>query len=240
MKHIILGGLVALLTAGAPRAEPTLVLNTSFFAPITAPAHDGVLDLFYAELFKRLGMRVTIQPSSAERGLLNANSGVDDGDVSRVQGIENSYTNLVRVPERVMSYQMVAFARHADFVVTGAASLKPYDVGILTGWKVLERTIVGTHSLVKLETGRQLFAMLDMDRIDVAVIEKLEGMDFIRTMGLKQIRMLEPPLVEGDWFLYLHSKHAALVPRVAEEMRKMKQDGSYQRIFDGVLRRYSR
>lgn len=228
--------LAALLFAPPGAAAPRLVLNTSFFAPITSPEHDGALDLFYAELFRRVGMEVVIQPASAERGLLNANSGIDDGDVARVLGIEHSYTNLVRVPERVMSYQMVVFTRHADFTVAGAASLAPYDVGILTGWKILERSITGTRSLQKLETGRQLFAMLAMDRIDVAVIEKLEGLQFVRSMGLQGVRVLEPAYVEGDWFLYLNKKHAALVPRLAEQIRLMKQDGSYQRIFGPALR----
>lgn len=228
--------LAALLFALPGAAAPRLVLNSSFFAPITSPAQDGALDLLYAELFRRVGLEVLIQPASAERGLLNANSGIDDGDVSRVLGIEQSYTNLVRVPERVMTYQMVVFTRHADFTVAGAASLRPYDVGILTGWKILERSIIGTRSLQKLETGHQLFAMLAMDRIDVAVIEKLEGLEFVRSMGLQGVKVLEPAYVEGDWFLYLNKKHAALVPRLAEQIRLMKRDGSYQRIFEQALR----
>lgn len=230
--------LACLLLSQLALAAPPLVLNSSFFAPITSPEHDGVLDLFYAALFQRVGLRVEIQPSSAERGLLNANNGIDDGDVSRVLGIDQTYTKLVRVPERVMTYQMVVFSRRANFTVAGPASLWPYDVGILTGWKILERSIVGTRSLTKLETGHQLFAMLDKDRIDVAVIEKLEGLHFVQSMGLKGIKILEPAYVEGDWFLYLNQKHAALAPVLAEEIRKMKRDGSYQRIFDGVLRRY--
>ncbi|MBA5640299.1 transporter substrate-binding domain-containing protein [Duganella sp. LX20W] len=228
--------LAALLFALPGAAAPRLVLNTSFFAPITSPEHDGALDLLYAELFRRVGLDVVIQPASAERGLLNANSGIDDGDVSRVLGIEQSYTNLVRVPEPVMTYQMAVFTRHADFTVDGPASLRPYDVGILRGWKILERSITGTRSLQKLETGRQLFAMLAMDRIDVAVIEKLEGLHFIQSMGLQGVRILAPAYVEGEWFLYLHKKHAALAPRLAEQLRLMKRDGSYQRLFDQALR----
>ncbi|MDL2357269.1 MAG: transporter substrate-binding domain-containing protein [Pseudomonadota bacterium] len=235
----ILTLLTAIFLALPQHAQAQLVLNTSFVAPITSPERDGILDLVYAELFKKLDMQVVIQASSAERGLLNANSGIDDGDVSRVLGINKTYQNLVRVPEPVMYYQMVAFTRNANFTVNGAESLKPYDVGILTGWKILERTIVGTHSLVKMETGRQLFAMLDKERIDVAVIEKLEGMHFVKTMGLKHIRILQPAYVEGDWFLYLNKKHVALVPRINAELSKMKQDGRYQRIVDSVMQRYS-
>ncbi|MFZ6872951.1 substrate-binding periplasmic protein [Undibacterium sp. Di27W] len=230
--------LLGLMLAGSVHAETTLVLNTPFFAPITSPGRDGVLDLFYAELFKRAGLKLEIQPMSAERSLLNVNSGIDDGDVSRVLGIDKAYPNLVRVPESVMFYQMVVFTRKPRFTVTGADSLKPFDVGILTGWKILERNIVDTRSLLKLETGAQLFSMLDKGRIDVAVIEKLEGLHFIQSLGLKDIKIMEPAFVEGDWFLYLHKKHEALVPRLTEAIRKMKQDGTQKRIFDSVLKRY--
>ncbi|MFZ6778409.1 substrate-binding periplasmic protein [Undibacterium sp. Ji83W] len=230
--------ILGLMLVSSARAEATLVLNTPFFAPITSPGRDGVLDLFYAELFKRVGFKVDIQPMSAERSLLNVNNGIDDGDVSRVLGIDKTYPNLVRVPESVMFYQMVVFTRKPSFTVTGADSLKPFDVGILTGWKILERNIVDTRSLLKLETGTQLFSMLDKGRIDVAVIEKLEGLHFIKSLGLKDIKIMEPAFVEGDWFLYLNKKHEALVPRLAEEIRKMKQDGTHKRIFDSVLKRY--
>lgn len=232
--------LLAALLLAAPAAAAPLVLNSAFSAPITAPARDGVLDLLYAELFKRVGLDFQIQSTSAERGLLNADSGVDDGDVARVVGIERNYPNLVRVAEPVMYYQMVAFSRRPRFAVAGAASLRAYDVGILTGWKILERTIVGSHSLLKLETGRQLFDMLDKERIDVAVIEKYEGLHFIRGMGLEGIVAMEPALVEGDWFLYLNKKHAALAPRLAEELRRMKRDGTQQRILAAVMNRYQR
>lgn len=238
MRFVLALLLSILLSGPACAAGPVLYLNTSFESPITSPTRDGLLDLLYAELFRRVGLQVEIQKQSAERGLLNANSGIDDGDVSRVLGIDQTYTNLVRIPEPVMYYQMVVFARKPNFTVAGPDSLKPYDVGILTGWKILERTIVGARSLVKVETGAQLFSMLDRGRIDVAVIEKLEGLHFLKTMGIHDVRVLEPAYVQGDWFLYLNKKHAALVPRLTEELRKMKQDGTHQRLFDSVLARY--
>lgn len=227
------------LTALPCRAQTTLVLNSSFSTPITSPDQTGALDLFYQELGRRAGVRFVIQNLPAERGLLNANKGIDDGDVSRVLGLDQQYTNLLRVPEQVMYYQMVVFTRKADFVVAGAESLKPYDVGILTGWKILEKNIVNTRSLVKLETAEQLFTMLDKGRIDVAVIEKLEGLYFVKMLGLKNMKILQPAFVEGDWFLYLNKKHAALVPKLAEAIRQMKQDGTHEKIFSGVLGRYA-
>lgn len=91
-------GLAALALAlpCCAHGAPALALNTAVYAPITSPAHDGVLALLYAELFRRAGVPVTLQAASAERALLNANSGVDDGDVARIAVLEGTYRNYLR------------------------------------------------------------------------------------------------------------------------------------------------
>ena len=238
LPGLVLGLVLGLVPCRAAHAEPALVLNSTFTAPLVSAAHDGALDLLYTALFQRLGRQVRIEQIAAERGLINANNGVDDGEAARVAGLEQAYPNLVRVAEPVLRYQMMVFSRDAHFAVDGVASLRPYDVGIVNGWKILERTITGTHALLKLEDGRHLFSMLDKGRIDVAVIEKQQGLQLIRSLGLRGIETEQPPLLEGDWFIYLNKKHAALAPLLAAELRKMKQDGSYQRILDSAQRRY--
>ncbi|NQU64096.1 MAG: hypothetical protein HQ517_07420 [SAR324 cluster bacterium] len=68
----------SLFSIGMPLvAMPKLVLNTSYTAPITAPDKSGVLDLFYQELFKRLGGEFEIQYLPAERALLNPISSIN-------------------------------------------------------------------------------------------------------------------------------------------------------------------
>src|SRR5471032_563157 len=197
------GLVLGLMPCRAPHAEPALVLNSTFTAPLVSAAHDGALDLLYTALFQRLGRQVRIEQLAAER----------------VAGLEQAYPNLVRVAEPVLRYQMMVFSRDAHFAVDGVASLRPYDVGIVNGWKILERTITGTHALLKLEDGRHLFSMLDKGRIDVAVIEKQQGLQLIRSLGLRGIETEQPPLLEGDWFIYLNKKHAALAPLLAAELR---------------------
>jgi len=232
---LLIGGLLGL----APiYAAQTLVLNTAYLAPVTSPDKSGYLDLVYEELGKRAGLNFVIQPLSGERALVNANDGIDDGDVCRIAGLDKVYPNLVRVPELLMSAQIKVFSRDANFVVTGADSLKPYDVAILTGWKIVERTVVGTHSLVNLETFEQLFDMLDKGRVDLAVAEEMMSKQVIKDMGLHSIKVLDPALLQVDWYLYLNKKHAALAPRLAEAIQQMRQDGTLQKLQAQVLDRY--
>ncbi len=215
----------------AAAAPPKLILNTSYTAPINAPDGAGVLDLFYRELFKRLGIDYEIQHLPAERALTNANRGIDDGDVCRIFGLEKKYPNLVRVPERIMSYEHVIFSREADFKVTGPRDLPPYDVGVVKGWKIIEWNTTTARSVTLVDAGEQLFSMLADRRIDLAIIERMAGRMHLKKLGVKNIRILEPAFLKGDWFLYLHKKHRNLIPVIDAEIRRMKEDGSHQRIF---------
>ena len=40
--------------------------------------------------------------------------------------------------------------------------------------------------------------------------------------------------MDVSMYLYLHRRHEALVPRIAQALREMKSDGSYNRILATV------
>jgi len=104
----------------------------------------------------------------------------------------------------------------------------------------VERNTKDASSRFTVDSADQLFRMLDEDRIDIAVIEQMIGLETISRLGIKGVRVLSPPLLSGDWYLYLHKKHADLIPKVDNEIRKMKKDGSYDRIWNQVRQRYSK
>ena len=241
MRLAILLSIILNLLMGPVCAEQILVLNSGFYAPLTTERRDGLLDQLYQELSKRVGLKFEIQRlPAAERALINVNDGVVDGDAGRIQGLEKTYPNMVRVPVSVMKFEMVVFSRNADFTVAGTDSIKPYNVGLVRGWKILEQAAAGAKLVTTLESAEQMFSMLDKDRIDIALLEKIEGLHIISNLGIKGIRILHPNLLEGYWYLYLNKKHEALIPRIAAELRKMESDGTHQRIYDSVLSRYTR
>lgn len=238
--RVVLAITMSLLMSAA-WAKQTIVLNSSFYAPLTSEKQDGVLDLIYQQLSKRLGIHIEIQNLTAsERCLRNADSGIVDGDVARVAGLEKIYPNLMRVPVPVMKYEMVGFSRKVDFKMTGAEGIKPYNIGVVRGWKILEQAAAGAHSVTSLESADQMFMMLDKNRIDIALLEKLEGLQIIKSMDIKGVRVLQPNLYEGEFYLYLNRKHAAMIPLISAELLKMAQEGVLQHIYDSVLMRYAK
>ncbi|MBF0562715.1 MAG: transporter substrate-binding domain-containing protein [Alphaproteobacteria bacterium] len=239
MKLPVLLAIVMTLLTSPAWAEQTLVLNSALYTPFTSEKRDGELDMLYQELSNRLGIKIDIQIlTAAQRSLINVVEGVVDGDAGRIEGLDKQYPNIVRVPIPVTKFEVVVFSRNFDFRVDGPESLKPYNIGIVRGWKIVEAATAGAASITMLESADLMFSMLDKNRIDIAVLEKKMGIELIKRMGVKNIKIMKPALLESYWYLYLNKKHIGLVPRITAELRNMEEDGTRQRIHDGALSRY--
>jgi len=226
------GVAMAALAMGRPRharaSRERLYINTAFGLPVAGP--DGFFNHLMEYLVAPLGYDVTIQAPPAERALLLADSGVDDGDGPRIPGLTRQYPNLIRVPEPVMEVEFVAFTKRLVFDTHDWASLTPYSVAMVTGWKILERNIRTHEELLRVKHPEGLFRLLNDGRTEVAVIDRFSGHAMARTVGLEHYNVLSPPLATTPMYLYLHEKHTRLVPRVAARLRDAKAKGIYGRL----------
>lgn len=222
------------MVLAAPVSADELVINSGRQEPFTTADGSGFYDRLVPAWFARLGLAARCIRLPSERALLNANAGVDDGNIARIEGLEKKYPNIVRVPETVIAFDFMVFSRQKEFTVAGWSSLAPYDVGYITGWKILERNITRARSITRVRGPVQLFGLLARGRADVVVFDRWGGLWRLRHGGVRA-RMLEPPLATRQLYLYLNRRHAALVPRLAQALREMKADGSYARIHAETL-----
>jgi len=233
-SFLVLAGLLLALTARA-EAGGALVLNTGVRAPYTQSDRSGFLDRLVAELFRRIGLQAEVQVYEAsERAMQNADAGIDDGMAMRIKGLEKQYPNLVRVPEKVIDNDFVAYSRRHAFPTRNWEALAPYHVAHIIGWKVFEKNLGNRGEITRVRNAEQLFDLLRQDRADVILYERWQGLWWARELAL-DARLLEPPLASQEMFIYLHRKHAPLVGKLAAALAAMKQDGSYKRIFDDTL-----
>jgi polar amino acid transport system substrate-binding protein len=237
---IVFLGLSLSLTLTPACAAEKIVLSAGVLEPYTTPDRKGFLDQLIVAVFREIGLEaeLLIYPTATERGMLNANDGVDDGLAMRVAGLEKQYPNLIRVPEEVAVNDFVATTTGPRFATDNWDSLSPYVVTYIIGWKVFEQNLPKGKEITLVRDADQLFGLLKAGRADVALYERWQGLAKSRAMGLK-LQVLEPPLVRTKMYMYLHKKHAALVPQVAAALLKLKQNGSYQRIFDSTLKPYA-
>lgn len=208
----------------------TLVLNDVNQAPFTTEAGDGFLDIVAGEAFRRAGLRLQLIRLPPERGLRQANAGMIDGELTRTVGMENTYPNLVRVPEKIMDWHFVAFTRDPALKDMRWAKLDSLSVGHIRGWKIYEQHLKRHPQVTVAESAEQLFTILDKNRIDVALYSRALGLPLIEKMGIKNIRVVEPSLAEREMYIYLNQQHADKVPALAAALREIKREGLYTRV----------
>jgi len=227
-----------LMWPGAWAAErPVLVLNDTNEPPYTTPAGDGYLDVIVREAFRRAGVDLRLIKLPAERGLINANAGIEDGDMVRIAGLEKQYPNLIRVPEKLIDWEFVAFSKGSR-IRSAWPDIRQRAVGHIKGWKIYERAVNGAEHVTAVDDPEQLFRLLELDRIEVALYERRLGLALVRKIGLKNVRPLSPPLYRREMFIYLHRRHAPLVPKITEALRAMKREGFIQRTYREKLGNY--
>lgn len=214
-----------------------ITLNTTGEAPLNTPQLNGFMDLVAKEAFRRLGYSLKTIKLPAERGLKNVNAGIDDGEMSRIKGLDKIYTNLIRVPEKIMDWEFIAFSHNDVTLDRGWSGLSQYSVTFINGWKILESNVPKQAEVTKVKNHHQLFSILDKRRTDIIIYERWGGLLHIsKNPKLKSIKLHYPPLAKKEMFIYLHKKHKNLIPKLQQSLVKMKQDGSYTLLMQKILK----
>jgi len=227
------------LSLGAGRqayAEDTIYLATSLHYPYTSEeGKEGFLTLLMTDVFARVGLQVQIVLTPGERSLINANKGIDDGDLVRVPGMERLFPNLIMVPEVTLPFEIMVYSNPGSgIVITDWDSLLPYRVGIVNNWKILERNTTEVKSRIGVRTIELLFGLLKNRRTDVVIVDRFEGAYVARKLGIP-VEMQMPPLIVADCHIYLNKRHSKLVPKVSAALIAAKKDGTYARLFKQVF-----
>lgn len=235
MKALVVFFLAVILFSGEVRAAEKLVLNTGIRDPFTTEDHAGFVDLLLKEAFLRFGLdaEVIVYQASA-RSLSNANQGIDDGAALRIKGLEKKFPNLIRVPEKLMDNDFVAYSVDHDLTTDDWSVMEPYNIAYILGWQIFENNLADHKFTTRVKDVRQMFALLVSDRADFILYERWQGLWWARDLGIT-VYAHEPPLAKREMFMYLHKKHAHLVDQVAAALREMKADGKYKEIFDKTL-----
>ncbi len=221
-------------------SQQTIVLNTAFGSPISNESQTGFADLVVAEAFKRIGYKLETVRLPAERALINANKGIDDGDLLRVAGLQKKYPNLIQVPESIMIIDMVLFSKnYPTFIVDGWKSMSNQSLAIISGWKIMEKNFsqLGDKiSIIKTDNAQQSFTLLKKGRVDFIAYSNWSGLGYLKKNNITDIILLRPPLARPEFYVYLHKKHKNIVPKLAAVIKQMKADGSVTKLYDEFLK----
>lgn len=227
IKFVLVAAIICVMQP-LPSIAQTLVLNNPTATPLTNDEKTGFFDIIVGEAFRRSGLELSLIKLPPERGLKNANEGIDDGDLSRIAGLEKFYPNLVRVPEKIFDMNFVGFANKPEIEISGWQSLKPYVVGLIKGWKIFENNVPAGTNVILTNDPDQLFSLLEKGRVDIALYSRLMGLAIVQRRQMVGVTDLSPPLASREMFIYLHKSRKDLAPSIAAALAALKSEGLYE------------
>ncbi|WP_111494058.1 substrate-binding periplasmic protein [Marinobacter bohaiensis] len=211
-------------------------VKTLRFASIPDNPLDEVGVLLIRTIYDQLDIEVEILDIPPARALTLLRQGHLDGSLARPEGFETRVDVAVPVPVRLSQVQVVGFARADRLARLQTASTMPLRVGLLLGLPPHMNTAAHLHP-VEAHTSRQLMAMADKARVDLALDVDVVGAHVIREDHLANLRIVTTPLRRIDVYHFLHQRHEALVPQVARVMTELQEDGTLERMHQAFRER---
>lgn len=217
--------------------EPVLTLVTGDMVAgfYHSPEQTGLVDELLELALKRMGYRLRVLTVPTERSLKMTAAGLADGELLRTPAIEKYFPTLLQVPEALIEGEFVVFSHEPIDLNEGWQALSGKSVGIIIGMKIIENKVPASAMLTKVKDEELLFNLLKRKRIDYAVFLKDIGLFHLHKNNIKGVFINKMYLDKVPAYVYLHPKHAALVPRLANTLKGMKQDGSFQMLVQQHL-----
>ena len=237
-SHLLLGWL--LLVSSACLAEVPLQLHvTTGFTP---PVSD-----YFGDVLRELDQRMpdvefSFEEMSAERSLDLVNRAINDAECCRFpKVIVDKYPNLLPIGQSFHTVRFVAFSKRDDLQLRTFDDLKPYSVGTVQGWRLAVKGIerVSPREQFILNDPTQLMEMLAKDRIEIAVVGLLSGLEAMREIGLQGVHAYQdPPLAAVPLVMMLNQRHRALVGPIDQALLQMQRDGTIPDLQQKMLDSY--
>jgi ABC-type amino acid transport substrate-binding protein len=226
--------LAASLTHGsaAMASEKILLAHPWPKEAIYAPR---VVSLICADAFRQIGLDAEVRSFPPLRGAVEAEAGRIDGEVGRALSYGDDHPNLIRVDEPLLSFRVSAFTRIPGLKISGWDSLKgsAYRVAYRSGYTTFKAKLeqilppAQLSSVVDSQTGLQNVAL---GQTDIFVDLEEYGQIQLARLQSRYGDLYNAGLVQDTpVYIYLHKRHAALVPRLLEVLSKMKSSGAINR-----------
>lgn len=196
----------------------------------------------YTEAFRRLGIPLQITDQNLMRRNMLLSSGAIDGEMARARVYGEAHPELIRVEEPVFEFGFALYTANPEVRLETLEALAAtrYAVEYRRGILVCETTLrklvpperlsdvlTTAQGVKKLLAGRtDLYCELEPLYVEEVLAEpELQGAAPVR-------RVLHFSLLPT--YPYLHKRHAALAPRLAEVLRQLKAEGLYDVYFRDV------
>lgn len=204
--------------------------------PLNAPSMKFFF-LIQEEAFKRLGINFEYKEVPAKRASIEANKGIVDGDLARVATYNKKFENLVRIDEHLNVIKFSAFSTNSSIKINGWDGFEGtnHNVTYKLGVMIAESNLAKYVAKNKIQPSPSFevgVKKLLTNRADVYVgnaFAFLQEIDKFEKQGLKTKEIYEVGIMqEIKLYPFIHKKYADLAPAIANELKKMKDEGLFE------------
>lgn len=214
--------LVSVLAGGGVCQAQSLIFSTFEGHKIVTETVMQVM----TEAYRRIGITIDIKRLPGERAIHCANDGKVDGELFRKKdGIEQIYTRLIKIPVCIHHADFVVFTKKTTLLIRSWEDLLPYTVGYKRGVKAIEMNLIQGTQAQAVASIEQAFQKISRGRTDLAIDFRPDGLVTLKKLGLKDIHVLEPPIIRIDSYHYLHVKNRNLVAPLTTALQQMECEG---------------
>jgi len=185
--------------------------------------------------YQRLGIPIDILSVPGKRALIESSNGRLAGEVHRIYRVGEDYPTLVRVPTSINYIEPSVFSNNKVFSITGCKALKDYIIGRTRGVRHAEVCTQGMAHIKVYNDSRVLMENLKLNRVELAITAKINGIIQLTKLGQHSISVLTPPLKKMPVYHYLHDQHKDLIPKIDKIFRSMLEAGELESIRNRVI-----
>lgn len=188
-------------------------------------AEQEVAEIILTNLYKNIGIDIRVEPLPPARAHTQTVYGVYAGEVARIYSYGTEYPQFIRVETPYYYLTTVAFFRkNTKITVKDRDDLKKYRIGIINGVKHSEDITKGIPNVFVGASSKNLFLMLEANRIDIVIDTGINGKQVIKELNFENVD--EVTLKKLDLYHYLNERHVENSKTINIEIKKKIKDHS--------------
>ena len=196
------------------------------FVRIKGLAEQAVGETILLELYKRIGMNVSIEALPGRRALQLASSGDKDGETLRVYGLGEKVSSLRRMPVPLSSLQTVAFRKKGSGVdLSAKEDLHNHSSAIIQGVLHTVAITEGVEKVFEVNNAESIFKMLQAGRCDLALTSAFDGEAWLKRLGITDLEQVPFVLNDQPLFHYVHESKSEILDKLTPVAEAMEVSG---------------
>lgn len=183
--------------------------------------------------YAELGIVVQISEFPPMRALRYSSSGLVDGELFRIRGIEANYPGLIPVPVPLLTGDIIAFTLDSALAETPISDNPDARVLIRRGVISAELATRGMNREV-VDSYEQMISMMRAGRAQYGVFSRVHTWISLPGGTLDDVQMLPEPLSHFELFHYVHERHADRVEDIAAALHFVHDSGLTDQILQAL------